>query len=97
MIGYWEPSCPVGTENDLIKATAYVRPDGEILIAVASWYPVDRECIIFLDRCALGIEGDCEFYAPYIENFQNEESFPVRDPIPVSAGKGWLFKIRKKH
>ena len=97
MIGYWEPSCPVGTENDLIKATAYVRPDGEILIAVASWYPVDRECIIFLDRCALGIEGDCEFYAPYIENFQNEESFPVRDPIPVSAGKGWLFNIRKKH
>ena len=95
MIGYWDPSCPVGTENDLIKATAYVKSDGEILIAVASWYPIDRDCLITLDREKLGLAGDCEFYAPYIESFQDETSFSVRDPVPIPAGKGWLFKIRK--
>ena len=96
MLGYWDPDCPVTTENDSVKATAFVKENGETLIAVASWLPCDREFILSVDRKALGIEGDFEFYAPYIESFQDEATFASHYMIPIPYRKGWLFLIKRK-
>ena len=95
MYGYWNPDCPVTTENDSVKATAFVKETGETLIAVASWLPCDRDFILSVDREALGIKGDFVFYAPYIESFQEEATFKSGDMIPISDRKGWLFIIKE--
>lgn len=96
MLGYWHPDCPVSTENEQIKATAYVKPNGEAMICVASWFGYDKEFRIFLNKEALGITGECEFYAPAIEGVQEEASFDVDGYVPFSPRKGWIFLLRKK-
>ncbi len=96
MVGYWNPGCPVSTENDLIKATAFIKKDGSVLISIASWYPTDREFLVSVDREALELKGEFELYAPFIESFQEEAVFDPNGLIPIPAGKGWIFIIRKK-
>ncbi len=96
MFGYWDPDCPISTENDSVRATAFVKDNGETLIAVASWLPTDRDFILSVDRDALGINGDFEFYAPPIEGFQEEATFPSGEPVPIPYGKGWMFILRKR-
>ncbi|MCI9449000.1 MAG: hypothetical protein HFE30_01945 [Clostridiales bacterium] len=96
MLGYWNPECPVNTESDLVKTTVYLRDDGEILLAVASWcmskYHTWR---ITLNCEQLGIDGDYEFYAPPIEGMQEEATFKSDELIPMEFGKGYIFRIRK--
>lgn len=96
MYGFWDPDCPVSVENDAVKATAFVKKNGEALIAVASWLPDDRELLISVDREALGIDGDYELYAPPVEGFQDEAVFPSGAPVPIACGKGRMFLVRKK-
>ena len=96
MYGFWDPDCPVSVENDAVKATAFVKKNGEALIAVASWLPDDRELLISVDREALGIDGDYELYAPPVEGFQDEAVFSSGAPVPIACGKGRMFLVRKK-
>ncbi len=96
MLGYWHPECPVTAENDQVRATTYIREDGSVMVALATWYPGNGSYLVFVNKEQLGIEGDYEFYAPAIEDFQNEAVFPSGKPIPFEQGKGWLFMLRKK-
>ncbi len=99
MYGYWNPDCPVNCENDFIKATAYVRDDGETLVAIASWTHCvgwDRPVLVCVNKEALGIKGDYELYAPPIEGFQKEATFAADELITIPENKGWLFRIKKK-
>ena len=66
------------------------------MVALATWYPGNGSYLVFVNKEQLGIEGDYEFYAPAIEDFQNETVFPSGKPIPFEQGKGWLFMLRKK-
>ena len=96
MYGYWNPDCPVNCENDAVRATAYVRDDGEVLVAIGAWTVHDRPVLITVNKQALGIDGDYELYAPPIEDFQPEATFSSTELIPVAAGRGWIFRIRRK-
>ena len=96
MLGYWNPDCPVSTESDSVRATAFVKDNRETLIAVASWMPTDRDFILSVDRDALGIKGEFEFYAPRIESYQEEATFASGDRIPIAYPKGWMFVLRKR-
>jgi hypothetical protein len=49
-----------------------------------------------LTSARLCISGDYEFYAPPIEDFQEEAVFSSNEPVPIKAGQGWLFVIRNK-
>ena len=95
IFGYWNPKCPVTTESDSVKATAFVKENGQTLIAVASWMPTDREFILSVDRGALGIKGDFELDAPQIESFQEEATFSSGDRIPIAYPKGWIFILKR--
>jgi hypothetical protein len=44
----------------------------------------------------LGIAGDFEFYAPPVEDVQEEAVFASDELIPIPHGKGWLFYLRRK-
>jgi len=96
MLGYWHPDCPVTTESDQVRATAYVRDDGGILVAVASWYPRDRSYIVQLNREQLGLENGYELYAPAIAGVQEERVFDDSALIPIQKNRGWIFVVRRK-
>ncbi|MBQ7922571.1 MAG: hypothetical protein IJ325_08355 [Clostridia bacterium] len=96
MLGYWNPECPVTAENDQVRATAYIKDDGSVMIAIASWYPGDQKYLVSVNKEQLGIRGDYELYAPAIEGFQEETVFQSNELIPIANTKGWLFILRQK-
>ena len=96
MLGFWNAECPVVAENDHVKATAFVKEDGRVLVAMANWYPNKKTCLVSVNKEQLGIEGDYEFYAPAIEGFQEEKVFASNELIPIEKNKGWIFLLRRK-
>jgi len=93
MIGYWEPNCPVRTDQKDVLATAYVK-NGKTLISVASWAPAVAHVKLQIDWKALGLdERKAHFFAPQVKDFQGAMLFKTADAIPVSPGKGWVLIV----
>ena len=90
MYGYWHPNCPVTADNDEVKATVYVKEDGEVLVCVASWFPYGREFRLSVDREALGIEGDFEFVAPEIGGMRPCDRVIPLEGVDMSSPVGNL-------
>jgi hypothetical protein len=96
MIGYWEPDCPVRTNNGNVLATAYVR-QGKTLVAVASWAKQPVECRLTIDWKALGLDpAKVTLTAPEIKDYQPARSFALTDAIPIAPGRGWLLLLEEK-
>ena len=97
MLGYWHPDCPVSSDNDFVYVTVYQKDNGDALVCVANWFPYyDREFTLSVNRKALGITGDFEFYAPAIEGVQEEATYQPSDMIPLPIRKGLIMYIRRK-
>jgi len=91
MVGYWEPDCPVHTDNPDVLATAYVR-DGKAMVAVASWAKKPVRARLEVDWQALGLDpAKAHFYAPAIADYQDEMLFAIDDAIVVMPGRGWVL------
>ncbi len=91
MIGYWEPDCPVTTDQPQVLATVYVRP-GKTLISLASWASAPVACQLTINWQALGLDpAKTQLNAPAIEGFQDAHPFHVGDAIPVEPARGWLL------
>jgi hypothetical protein len=94
MIGYWEPTCPVRTDQPKVLATAYVRP-GKTLVSLASWADAPVNCRLTIDWQALGLDGaKAVLAAPAVEGFQEARTFRTGDAIPVDPARGWLLEVR---
>jgi hypothetical protein len=92
MLGYWSKRCPVKTDDDMIKATAYVRK-GKTLIAVASWTD-DKKVKLTIDWEAIGLDrSKATLRAPAIPNFQDEATYKPGQPIPIPTGRGVLLIV----
>ena len=92
-IGYWNPACPVRTDNPDIPATVY-RNKGKTLISIASWASDKVDVKLLIDWKLLGLDSSkCKIHAPYISNFQDARDFTVDCAIPVEPKKGWLILI----
>jgi hypothetical protein len=97
MKGYWEKDCPVRTDNPDIYATVYQK-EGESLISVASWAEKPVRFLFQFDWKTLGLDPDkAVLFAPYVKDFQEENSFSPGDSIPVDPKKGWLIYLREKN
>ncbi len=93
MIGYWDPACPVRTDNDKIKVTVY-QGEGYAILAIASWADRDVNVSLDIDPDKLGLRGDnLSLEAPAIKDYQEKATY---DPasVPVPAGKGLLLILR---
>ena len=94
VIGYWDSSCPVATDNEKVKATAYVKDD-QVLIAMGNWQPTDAEINLEIDWDKLGVKKQsAKLYAPEIQAFQNENIFSIDQGITVPGGKGYLLILK---
>ena len=91
MLGWWNPACPVKTDNPQVRATVY-RKAGKSLIALASWAPAKAEVKLTVDWQALGLDPKkTALKAPAIKDYQSEKAFAVNGSIPVEPGRGWLL------
>jgi hypothetical protein len=89
MFGYWHPECPVKTDHSQVLATAYVKPDGTMLIALASWASEPVTCrLSFRD----GERSRCVM-APAILGFQEAAEFGPDAAIPVEPRRGRLVVL----
>ena len=96
MIGYWDPACPVKTNNKEVLATVY-RKKGKCLIALASWAKEKTDVRLSFDWKAVGLkEGKARLFAPEVERFQSQALFGPSDSIPVEPGKGWLLILSEE-
>jgi len=94
MVGYWVPNCPVKTDHPDVLATAYVRPDGRTLVALASWAPEPVSCRLRCNWRKLGLKArDAHLTAPAIPGFQDAAEFASAGTIPVALGRGWLLEL----
>ena len=89
--GWWDPACPVQTDNPLVKASVY-RKHGRSLIALASWAPVRTEVKLSINWTALGLAPiKTHLWAPECAGFQSEAGFAPESAIPLEPNKGWLL------
>jgi hypothetical protein len=96
MIGYWDSSSPLKSDNELVKATLYAGKSRSI-IAVAGWGDKDLTCGLKLDWNALGYEATrCNVTVPAIPGFQKARTITSLDQITVPAGKGYLIVVENK-
>ncbi len=91
MIGYWDKTCPVKTDNKDVLATVY-RKAGRSLISLGSWAQSDVDVALTVDWKDLGLDAaKVKLTAPEIDGFQEETVFRATDRIPVEKAKGWLL------
>ena len=90
-IGWWDPACPVKTDNPQVKASVYQKK-GKTLIALASWAPAKTKVKLSVDWKSLGLSSNkTTLWVPACEGFQSERVFAADGTIPVAPGKGWLL------
>jgi len=93
MIGYWDKSCPVKTDNKDVLATVY-RKNGKSLISIASWAKEAVSCKLMIDWEALELDPEkVTISAPEIPDFQPSAKFALSDSISVEPAKGWLLIV----
>jgi hypothetical protein len=81
MSGFWDPHCPVKTNQKEVLATAYVKT-GKTLISLASWATNLAKVRLQLDAAATGLSAEkVRLFAPYIRGFQPETRFNLDDAI----------------
>lgn len=91
LCGWWNPACPVKTDDPDVLATVYRKP-GKSLIALASWAPRKTSVKLAVDWKAMGLNpAKTTLWAPAVEAFQPEAVFAVDGRIPVDPGRGWLL------
>jgi hypothetical protein len=97
MIGYWVSDNPVKTNSNDTYVTAYVQKGKQTMLSIATWAETDDTVNLDIDWEELGLEpSNTEFYAPAIDDFQDEKTWTPSDPIVVPKGKGFLIIVRNK-
>ncbi len=97
MIGYWDPRCPVRSDDPDIAASVYRGPK-DAIIAVGSWSAGAKTTAeLRIDWRALGLDpAACRVTAPAIEGFQAAAEFSPGEPFPIEGGKGLILWIRRR-
>lgn len=96
MLGYWQDACPVKTDDESVKATAYVHFGERVAIAVASWAAHEVEVRIDLDWAAVGLEPDqVTISVPAIDFFQEAMADVSLNSVPVAPDKGWMIVVSR--
>ncbi|MHC4123531.1 MAG: glycoside hydrolase domain-containing protein [Planctomycetota bacterium] len=91
MIGYWDPACPVTTDQKDVHATVYRKKD-KMLIALASWAGIKVDVNLKLKDKSLLVNPDkAVLVAPEIKGFQPAVEIKLSESIPVESRKGWLL------
>lgn len=93
MIGYWNASSPVKTNDENVLSTVYVNKN-KALVSVASWAKETKDVQLLIDWKALGIDpAKATLRMQGIKNFQDERVLKADDKITIEPTKGVLILI----
>jgi len=95
-LGFWRDDCPVKTDNEKIKATAYVHRGNRVAMALASWAEKTTEVNLTIDWQALGLAPQKVIVkVPNIQNLQTDRDTKVTlgQSITLKPNSGVLFEI----
>jgi len=96
MLGYWQDACPVKTDNESVKATAYVHRGERVAVAVASWAKQTVDVRIDLDWAAVDLDPNkVTVSVPAIDFFQEELANASLSSVPVEPNKGWIIVVSR--
>jgi hypothetical protein len=94
MIGFWDKSVPVRSNNDKVKATVYLKKD-EILVAVANWSATDSSVKLDIDLPKLGfVPKSMLARGVSIDKYQPDIELDLNNPVTIPGGKGYLLIIK---
>jgi hypothetical protein len=89
MIGWWDPRRVVATNDTEVKATVFIRDDGDALIALANF--ADSFRVITLSSTTTHVADGVTLPAYYIQGFQNATAFVMGGEIGINSKRGWLL------
>ncbi len=93
-IGYWDPACPVRTDDPQVLATVYKRK-GKALISLGNFGDGKSDCHLKIDWAALGMDpSQSRLIAPTVQEVQAAAVFRASDAIPVAPHHGWLLILQ---
>jgi len=92
MLGYWLDDAPVATSHPRILATAYVRPDG-LLIVLASWSDEEEIVSLQLDSETFGGASGMRARAPAVAGLQEAAEIDL-SAVRVPANRGMFIIVR---
>jgi hypothetical protein len=90
MIGYWDPACPVHTDNPNVLATVYRRSD-RMLIAIGNYSEKSETFHLRWDQ-----PGNEKLIAPAIEKMQEPATYAPDNEFKVAAKRGLLLVVPRK-
>ena len=93
LIGYWDNTCPVTTNNELVKASVF-KGEKEIIIAVANWTKEEQVTSVVIDWDALGYDpSKCRISIPFVKDFQEEQPLQSLSSLAVPGKKGYMIVV----
>jgi hypothetical protein len=94
MIGFWEDSPLVTTNDDEVKVTTFLRKDS-ILLAIGNFSDLPKAVSLNIDFEKLGIDvKTSELTAPEIKDFQTAYKWKPNEKITIRPRKGWLVYLK---
>jgi hypothetical protein len=64
---------------------------------MATWAESEDNVTLIIDWDALGLESEkSELVAPFIENFQEANTWAPGDTVTIPEGKGYLIVVQEK-
>ncbi|MEX2594169.1 MAG: glycoside hydrolase domain-containing protein [Anditalea sp.] len=95
LIGYWDNTCPVATNNENIVASVF-KGENESIIALANWSNEDQVSSLIIDWDAIGYDPSrCRISIPYVKDFQDEQPLQSLSAVNVPGKKGYMIVIKE--
>lgn len=96
-VGYWNPKCPIETDDENVLASAFVRGD-KILFVLSNWANENRSVVLNLSRLErVGISSEgMKISIPEIQNLQDSLPGAPMLSVTLSPGKVLIGLIQKE-
>jgi hypothetical protein len=95
LLGYWDKTCPVTTNNEHIKASVF-KGKKESIIAIANWDKEAQTTSVVIDWNALGYNASkCTISMPFVKDFQDEQPLQSLSSVNIPGGKGYMIVIKE--
>ena len=95
MVGYWEDNCPVTTNEEEVKTTVYLQPNGDVLLAVGNFSEDEKNVTLNINWKALKKKASqASLFIPFVENFQKEQTLQSGESLHLEGKRGVMIWIK---
>jgi len=93
MIGYWDNTCPVHTDNTNLIASVFRGPE-DVVIAIGNWSDEKQSGSLEINWKSININPEkCTFLVPGINEFQKPAQMTSGESLLIEGGKGLIIVV----